>query len=310
MKKVKIPLTTDLAGNELNISGVELGSGSPRICIQSGTHGGEITFWIIKELFNRLKNQKLKGTLVLMPNVNPVAWNQRVYFSTVGKFSLQTGEDYNRGFPGSDTSLVKRRAKKIFTNALTFNYVIDLHTSRKSVPFSITIKEKNEQSLINILGLEFNYLLSNKTDDSMMSALSTTKTKGFEIECGSHDSYEQENIDKVTKAILRFLRANKMITLEIEPSSNSPLCYTEYIKYFAETSGYVEFRIEAGQRYKKGEELYLLYPSNNYFEPISINAKEDGVVIKLLPSYIVWEGDEILQTVNKDNLTQLKEEKR
>lgn len=303
-KKIIIPLTTDLAGNNIDIQGVVLGSGNPKVCIQSGTHGGELTFWIIKNLFEKLSQIKLVGTVVLIPNVNPLAWNQRIYFSTVGKFSLQTGEDYNRGFPGSQTSLSQRRAQKLYINAQNFDYVVDLHTSRKSIPFSITIKEKTDQKLLKALGLKFNYLLSNQTDDSMMSVLSTTKsTIGFEIECGSHDSLEGENIEMVTQSLMQFLDFIGIIKdKKATPTSNNQYSYTEYIKYFADVTGFMEPIKRPGMEYKKGDELFKIYPSKDYFNPVIIRAEEDGVIIKLIPTYIVWEGDEVLQTVNKQNM--------
>ena len=307
MEEFSIPLSTDIAGNTLSMKGYTFGTGGPKVYIQGGIHGGEVTFWIFNELFNYLSNKKVNGTITLVPISNPYAWNQRVYFYTVGKFNLQTAEDWNRGYPGDNTSLAKRRAKKVMDLVKDYDYSICLHTSRSSIPFSIFTEETRDDALIKALGMKYNYLLSNKADDSMMSVLSKSQsTFGFEIECGSHDSYNPVFIQQVTSAILRFLAYKGFINAEIAQEVEEKILYKAYEKYFSEYSGFLELVKRPAENYLKGEELFKTFPSTNYFSPQVIKGKQDGIIIKSLPSTIVWEGDEVLQTIDMNSVEVIK----
>lgn len=304
MQEFRLNITTDIAGNDIAVAGYTFGTGSPRVYIQGGVHGGEVTFWIFKKLFEYLSKAEVQGTVTLVPVSNPVSWNQRTYFYTVGKFSLQTGEDWNRGFPGNQTSLAKRRADKVFSVAKTYDYVIDLHTSRKSIPFGIFIKERLDPAIVKLLGMEYNYLLSNTADDSMMSALSNTSTCGFEIECGSHDSFDAENVELVYANLINFLAGVDVVRAG-KPISKSVNVFDTYIKYFANQAGFLMPQKKVGDTYAPGDRLFTVSQVQRLGEENQYIANEAGVVIKQIPSTILWEGDEVLQTVSKDNLRKL-----
>lgn len=303
MKTFNINLTKDISGNDLSIKGYTFGQESPRIYIQGGTHGGELTFWIFKELFNFLSNYKdLKGTVTLVPMSNPVAWSQRIYSYTVGKFNLQSGEDWNRGFPGSDTSMGKRRALKIFSFVKDYDYCVDLHTSRQSIPFGIFSKEIIDKAIIKAIGLKYNYLISNKKDDSLMSALSSTKTFGFEVECGSHDSYNMDNILEITNSLKRFLYYLEIIKEVKKIETSQSYIYDKYVNYYSDITGFYRLSKKPGDTYKKGDKLFELFSTSDLSKGKIVKAIEDGVIIKKLHSNILWEGDEVLQTININNL--------
>src|SRR3972149_10364805 len=116
MKKTKLHLYTDISGNEIGVNQYHYGSGKKSLYIQGGVHGGELTYFIFVELdrWLRQNEDKLKKTVTLTPLVNPTAWNQRVYYYTVGKFDLYKGRDWNRSYPGKDTTLSARNSAKVF----------------------------------------------------------------------------------------------------------------------------------------------------------------------------------------------------
>ncbi len=45
LKIVRLPLATDMAGNDLGIQGYVFGSGRPKGYMQGGHHGGEVRCW-------------------------------------------------------------------------------------------------------------------------------------------------------------------------------------------------------------------------------------------------------------------------
>jgi predicted deacylase len=139
------------------------------IYIQGGIHGGEITFWIFNELFKYLEQDTFTGKVILVPIANPIAWNQRIYFYNPGKFSFHNGKDWNRNFPGNKLgNLGERISATISKFVLDADLVIDLHTSRKSIPFTFTLSEKNLE-ITQRLKIKYNYLID--TDEKSNASL-------------------------------------------------------------------------------------------------------------------------------------------
>jgi predicted deacylase len=310
IQQLKLELSNDIAGNSIGINGITLKNGTgPKVYIQGGTHGGELTYFIIERLYNNLIESGFKGEITFIPISNPFSWNQRMYFYTTGKFSMQTGEDWNRGFPGSDESLNNRRAKKLIDLASGYDYVIDLHTSRRSIPFAIFNEERleSDKEVIKALGFTYNYLISNKIDSSMMSALSTKDDiKAFEIECGSHDSYEEVNIEMVVNAILRLLaNVGSIKTRQQKTKSIEQFVFKKFQKYYADESGFLRFVGQLGGQVNAGEALYSINSSSRLFECKEITAINPGILIKQIPTNIVWEGDEVMQIIDLAELQRI-----
>ncbi len=305
IKQIKIPLFTDISGNEININGVEIGNGKPSIYVQGGTHGGEVTFYILKELYRLLRESYNQGTVVIVPISNPVSWNQRVYNYTVGKFDMQTGKDWNRNFPGSQKKgLLELRANKLFDFAKNFDLVIDLHTSRKSIPFGIFNNDSIDKELIKNVGLKYNYLISSKKDTSMMSALSNIGVSAFEMECGSHDSYEIENIQEVLNSISNLLSKYKIInrSKQISITNKGKYIFDAWSTYYSPLSGFIEYNSKPGDTVGKGQEVCKIWRSDKLFSCTKIKAKTDIILMKKFQSNILWKGDQIVQGIDKSIL--------
>src|SRR5215470_4670112 len=138
--KSKLHIGTHVSGISLDVLKYEINSGlSGKILyIQSGIHGGEVTHWVIHELFKFLREGLKRGKVIIVPFANPVAWMQRTYFYTHGKFDMYSGADWNRDFPGNSAGgLGERIAAILFREASESDFALDLHTSRDSIPFAM-----------------------------------------------------------------------------------------------------------------------------------------------------------------------------
>jgi len=231
-----------------------------------------------------------------------------MYFYTAGKFSFQTGEDWNRGFPGDEGSLAERRAKRLFNLTENYDYCFDLHTSRKSIPFAIVNKETYDKSLTKALGMRFTYLLSYTKDSSMMSALTkNTSSCAFEIECGSHDTYDSVNISEVGKNIVNLLTYLGVTekTGDYKTKPGVQYIFESFYKYYSQTTGILSPCVSPGAKIGKGKTLFEIFPSNNIFKSKRTRAKSEEIVIKVIPTNIVWEGDEVIQTITKEGLKKI-----
>ncbi|HEC96312.1 MAG TPA: DUF2817 domain-containing protein, partial [Euryarchaeota archaeon] len=98
-------------------------SGEPRILITAGIHGDEVTgVYAAYQLINELKKEKILGSVVIIPVVNPLGFQARKRENPVD------GVDLNRVFPeGSGSPITRGIVTSVWEEALSSNYVLDLH---------------------------------------------------------------------------------------------------------------------------------------------------------------------------------------
>ncbi len=288
-------------GTELNILNYELDSEKPgkNIYIQSGIHGGEVTQWIIHELYAFLKDNLLSGKVTLVPCANPVSWTQRIYYSTNGKFDLYMGKDWNRNFPGNpEGSLGERIAAVLFENAKKNDFVLDLHTSRESVPFGI-FSRKEYECFVQTIGMKYNQFIDMSATayaNTMNGSLDKEGVANMCIECGSHDSYEPQNVRDVVNGIKRLLASQGMIDVkQTELAPETVKVFAKTVKYTAPKGGLIKLAKPLGAKVQKGDELFYCYDNNELGEKIVVVSNHDGVLFKTSPTHIYWSGDDVVQ---------------
>ncbi len=302
VKKV-LNVSTHLSGNSINIVTYSISKwNGPKYYIQSWMHGGEITYWILEKLSKILKDSDFKGTVIIVPIANPVSRMQRNYYSTNGKFDNYDGRDRNRNFPwDKNWKLWERIAHALFSLASDADFVVDLHTSRASFPFSIFSWRSNKE-FVESFGLEFNYYVWEEEPHNYTWSLSWSflSSPNITLECGSHDSFEEENIEKSLNALLRSLTKYLGLNYKILPSSNLVRYYSKINTYNAVTWGFVSFQKKVGDNYTKWDVLYTIHTPYNLWKKQNILALENWIVQKLSPTHIYWPGDEVLQTIPND----------
>ena len=76
----------------------------PKIYIQASLHAEELPGMLVAHhLRSALESAeaagRLKGHVVLVPAANPIGLNQRLDHKPMGRFELDTGENFNRHYP-------------------------------------------------------------------------------------------------------------------------------------------------------------------------------------------------------------------
>jgi len=308
-KRFKLTLGKSFGGSEISAVGYKFGNGTPSTYIQGGTHAGEITYPIFRNLFNYLNTKNFEGTITLVPISNPLSWTQRLYFYTAGKFSMYDGKDWNRAYPGKkDGTTAQRSAHMGFTEAKKHEFVIDLHTSRWSKPFLI-IGNKKYLPLARDIGISHTYLIdlekefSRKKYKPLSSAVNEAGVEGFTLECGSHDSMGMKIFDYCTEVILNTLSLRGHI--KHQSKLKSGVYYTDLKTYTAPHTGFVEYMYNFWDPVEKGKTLCKLYPSDDLDKIIEIKANENCIVAKHQPTYIALVGDQVIQTIPQNSIHKL-----
>lgn len=278
------------------------------IYIQSGLHGGETSQWVLYRLHRFLLENLRCGEVHIVPYANPLAWMQRVYGSTSGKFSLLDGKDFNRCFSGSATGDVTARlCAKLMELSASADFVVDLHTSKRSKPFAI-YTQKAYEPVVKACGLPYNQY----SDDAAIAALHGTFNAALDragvanitLECGSHDSYEAENAEVVEKALQSLLGILGMV--EVVPErAGKVYAFEKRQRAFSAAGGLFKPESMPQSRVSAGETIGYVYDSADLAEVVEVKAPCDGVVLTVSASHIVWEGDVLAEIVPTDDLREI-----
>lgn len=309
--KNRITVGHNIAGNPIDIVHYTLTADQPgkRVYIQSGMHGGEITYWIQHRLYNFLQQHMKSGEVVLVPFANPASWDQRSYFYTFGKFDLYDGRDPNTYFPGKENgNLHQRIAFALSSLARGCDLGLDLHTARNSLPYVIFTQEKYSH-LVREFGLKYNYQDDVVMPDTVGSFDTLMDPLGIEnlcIECGSHDEYNPEKNDDVFAGILRLLaRLGIIDQSHAAPAPAECYAFRDHKKIVAPESGFIRYDVQLGVPFKKGDRLFTLHRTADLGQEYAEIATEDGVAYKWTPTHIYRVGDDTLHYVPMSELKRL-----
>lgn len=308
-EKFKIEFGKGFGGIDLSVVGYRFQNGEgPKIYIQGGTHGGEITYPIFTKLFKYLNENEFKGTITLVPIANPHSWMSRLYFYTAGKYSMYDGKDWNWFFPGKENGTTAQRyAFKLFEEIKKHDFAVDLHTSRWSKPFLIIGQEKHIE-LAKKLGVSHNFYMDYEEVKArgitpLSDAADQMGIDSYTLECGGHDSMDMDTFEECFKVMLRTLAHNGNIEYsdEVKPG----IMYTGLKTYNAPTTGMVEYIHDYWDEIKKGDVLYRIYPTDDLAEVVEIIAEEDSILAKHQPTHACMIGDQVVQVIPKDKISQL-----
>lgn len=288
-------LSNDIKVPVLVAKGREAG---PVLGITAGIHGNELNgIAIIHELFDRLDAAKLKGTVVAVSGLNPlaIANNQREFID---------GTDLNRIFPGKENGnrseqMAYRIGEKIIP---VFDYHVDLHTASFGRINALYGRgDMQNDTLAGMLkALAPDIIVSNKGKASFGSASGLTMRAfaiasgipSITIEYGNPQVYQKEMVDRGfaglqnLMAYLGFLKGTVQAPKEIKVCTKSYWLYTD-------KGGYLDVVVDLKQELKQNDVIAILKDS---FGAVlaTYTAPEDGIVVGKSTNPVSSSGSRIL----------------
>lgn len=153
-----------------------LGATGPRIYIQGGLHADEAPGTLVAHRLIRtlktLPERDISGEITIIPVANPIGLGQRILGTLVGRFSLEDGRNFNRGYPDCAADVIARLQGQLsddelantamlrmafaqslnqtpvepipalktalLREAIGADYVLDLHCDTEAVPHAYT----------------------------------------------------------------------------------------------------------------------------------------------------------------------------
>ncbi len=300
---IKILTGSDLSTRRIPFMSIKTDIEGPIVWCTGCMHGDEIGgAVIIHELYKKLKNNLLKGSVLAFPLMNPFG------FETVSRNIAISKEDLNRSFPGDEKgTLGERIASKIFNYIMDSrpSLVIDLHNDwNKSIPY--VLNDLSSNRVIDHTILEYSRMTgllqiedTEKIHSSLTFNLNSQNIPAIVLELGESFIINEKNIVIGINAIWNILMKLKMVPCNTD-FYQYPLPDTfrnTILKYFclplSSTSGIVRFIKKPGEIVNKGQKIARIY---NAFgkQTETLYALADGIVIGHADNSLAFPGSPVM----------------
>ncbi len=262
----------------------------PTLLVTAGVHGAEYASIEAAYRLGRLEASPLRGTLVLLPIVNPTAFFQRsIYVNPVD------GKNLNRMFPG--------RAGGTYAERLAFwlheqqfrhaDALLDLHGGdlvEALEPFSIYTRDHEpSRQLGRAFGLP--HLVPGSSPGVSIGVAHTHSIPAIVAEAGGQGLWADQQVQWLVDGCRRV-----MAYLGMADSVAETVDVTEYAEFAwlrAPDAGLWRPVVTAGQPVEQGELIGTLSDLADH-EATRLTAPKAGIVLFLVSSLAMNEGDPLV----------------
>lgn len=265
------------------------GQEGPRLCLVAGQHGDEWNgVYLIHRLGQLLDPEEVRGTLILVPIANPLAFNEHRRMSSVD--SVDLNRSYNIYTPRKPTEhLGLTLWKSVFTHT---DYLIDLHGGGPGeyLPH-VVIPWHGSLELASKLNTPYIHRTGNVVG-SLVYKCRQEGIQAFILEVGQGRSLNAPYFPQVRGGLLNFMRAIGMLSGPVQ-QSQEPRVFTEKELVPSPVAGFFETAVELGQRVGKGDLLGHVTPIfASHSTPVS--APRAGVILYLRQEQVVSERESLV----------------
>lgn len=279
----------------------------PVLWINGTVHGDELNgsygAW---ELSRELDTGELKGTLVVTPISNPMAFEARNKISAVDSMDMDTA------FPGDPEGMLSQRAAFLIYEEIRrhADALISFHTMatpyqanpysvRKLVPGVPDSVNQTAEGMQKAFGVETNCLVDLGGSTSELpgvtsGALDITCLKdgipAFMGEMGQGGKIEEIYVEAAKKGIFNVMLYLHMVEGRmVKPEKQVLIKKRRFLR--SDQGGLIRMCVKSGQQVKKGESLYELHYYGDSIQ--AVPAEQDCYVIGIRENPVVSTGDRV-----------------
>jgi predicted deacylase len=264
----------------------------PTLFVSAAIHGDEINgVEIIRRLLRNRSINRIKGTLLAIPVVNPYGFIQRSRY-------LPDRRDLNRSFPGSPTGSLASRIAHLFMQEIVCRstHGIDIHTGsnyRSNLPQIRTDLEDDENlRMASAFGTPM-IIHSGIRDGSLREAVTEHGIPVLLYEAGEALYFNESAIRSGVRGIVNVMRTIGMLPRSRKARGQEPLIAEKTSWVRAPRSGVFFKKATLGSLVHKGDTLGIINDPLGY-ESEQIQAPFTGVIIGQLTLPLVHEGDALV----------------
>jgi predicted deacylase len=271
----------------------------PTIFVSATVHGDELNgIEIIRRLLQLTQLEKLRGTLIAVPVVNPYGLIQHSRY-------LPDRRDLNRSFPGMQKGSLASRVAKTFMDEIVAkcDAGIDLHTGavhRSNFP-QVRANLEDETTLAMAEAFRAPVLMhSALRDGSLREAAVEMGTPILLYEGGEALRYDELSIRTGLKGIVHVMRHLGMLPKSKYRPKTIPTVTVSSSKWMRSPQSGLMRTFKTLGSYVKAGELLAQIDVPLQQEASEVRAEFDGIVIGRLETPLVYEGDAIFHIASRE----------
>ncbi|OUJ18612.1 putative deacylase [Methanonatronarchaeum thermophilum] len=257
----------------------------PKIAITGGQHGNEWNgTYITQRLYKEIPLEKTNGTIILLPVLNPPAFNQKTRVSSIDNIDL------NRTYLGNDRKPTERLGKLLFENIFSkMDYIIDIHTGGPGEYLPHTAIIDRERVKEASLMLPYLYI-AKSTGGSLISSAERETIKSYLIEVGRGRNINYKFVKQVINGIKNFLKGTNITKGQVTKKETETFLNKQKIP--SPQSGFFKANTKLGEFIEKGQTIgkieKMMGQTKTIKSPIS------GRIIYIRRERVVAEGENVL----------------
>lgn len=286
LKVGKLPDGTDILVPIIIINGVSKG---PKLIVSAGIHGDEVNgIEVCFQLSQTIEPKDIRGTLILLPICNPLAFNAKHRSTPIDELDL------NRCFPGNKKgSITNKIAYALFESVFKRgDYIVDLHSGPshfRLVPHVRTFSTDLDcTDIARAFGLGF-IIMRKGEERSIAKTALNHKIKSIVVEIGEGNRLEKEYVDVGILGVKRVMNHLRMIDGQQRlPRPTTILNERIYVR--TPVGGVLVPMKKEGENVAKGEKIAEIH--NPYSDEIRvIKSPASGYIIGIRRNPQVFSGD-------------------
>lgn len=301
--KIEIPVATLFDYTQLSIP-VEVIRGKkpgPTIFVSGAIHGDEIIgVEIVKRLLARKELNKIAGTLIAIPIVNPFGYNNNIRY-------LPDRRDLNRCFPGSPDGSLAARIAHVFMSEIVekCSFGIDIHSAaihRTNFPqIRLDLHDSKLLHLSEAFAAPV-VVHSPLRSGTLRKAAAEKGIPTLLFEGGEALRFDESSINVALRGIINIMKELKMLPKELI-SDHQPNVITAKSSHWirAAASGSLRVAKKLGSFVQSGELLGIIsdpYGSREF----EVKAVKPGIIIGCVTLPLVNRGNALFHIATLEDM--------
>lgn len=297
---VRVPLAV---GEDLVIRKRRIGSGGPRLCVVTGTHGDELEGQYVAWRLSRLLQdnpQHLHGTVDIYPALNPLG------ISTMTRGMPLCDLDMNRTFPGGrDGAMSELIAARLIEDLTGADVCVDIHASNiflREIP-QVRINVNTAEKLVPLakylnMNLLWIHAAATVLESTLAHSLNAVGTPTLVVEMGIGIRITRSFGEQLLTGLLSLMAHLGMWDAPVPPIA-PPIVSSDGAVSFVNANfpGVFFPSVEHGVRVERGQELGVIA------DPLTGGVRETlyspaaGLLFTLREYPVVYEGSLIARVL-------------
>lgn len=279
------------------------GGDGPTVYVQAAQHGIELNgVAALRRLHDRLDGVEIAGTVVLVPVVNPLAFDHRSYTTPAEYDALNP--NFNRVWPGdADGSFQERLADRLWDLVATADAVVDLHTGTADMLEHVRYPPGVERAAALARAFGVDYVMADSDDTGsdpefsgkFRTAAARSGIPAVTAELANSREVAHDAIETGVDGVCNVLRQLDVLRGEAPADADQTHLRNDLSPVLASESGLFELRqdVGVGDRLAAGTELGTVYDPSTFEPRQTVTTDQTGIAYSLAREAVVVAGERV-----------------